>query len=792
MPETLRAASRALAPPLGVMLAALLLSMTGPLVHLDTWLADLQRGQLAQDRDFSDLLMVDVDQASMSALESQLGAWPYERQIYALVNDYLRQQGAQVIVYDILFSDARGIEGDLALAASIRNHDSIVLAGVLNAGSASDTPGQAEQLQAAAWPVRGYRGPVATGAQLPIPLLAALAPTGIISVSPDADGLLRRIPLSVKVRDQHLPALALLALAQPRGLRELEYFPETRQARLGDWTWPVSGDQTVLLDLPRNMRDAPALPFYRMVLAALGAEGYALPAEQIRGRTVFIGSTMAVLGDYVYVPHHGRVAGLGVLALAYHSLKHGHVYQTAGAGWNGLILLLVGLPVLLFPRRYRSGLSASAGLVLAGLALSLAVQLALLMTLRQQALLVAPALSAGLLFVLAIGMRFKHDADEQERLARSALAAQEAAALESRFLAHMTHELRTPLTAIIGYNQLLASGKLDESERRHNIGIVDRSAQHLLSLINNILDQSKIEAGQMALDRKPVALAAAIEDTLLLLRSVAEPKGLTLSATVANSVPPYLMLDSLRLRQILINLIGNGLKFTRHGGVSVSASWLKDELRLTVHDTGPGIPKDVMRRLFVAFQQASASIAAEHGGTGLGLTISKNLAQLMGGGVTVESELGQGSSFHVLLHAPVAPAPTPAQQQRAVLQGEILLADDNPDNRNLLVLYLKKMGLKVVTADNGRMALEQVERHAPDLVLMDMEMPEMNGVEATRALRAAGFCPPILALTAHTDAQEQQKARDAGCNDVLVKPITPEALKTALEQHMRAPAAGAT
>ncbi|MBI5361817.1 MAG: CHASE domain-containing protein [Planctomycetes bacterium] len=374
---------------------------------------------------------------------------------------------------------------------------------------------------------------------------------------------------------------------------------------------------------------------------------------------------------------------------------------------------------------------------------------------------------------------------------------------KSEFLANMSHEIRTPLTAILGYSDLLREdGDLARApERRLQVIDTIRNAGHyLLTVINDVLDLSKIEAGKMTIEavETPVLLVLAeVED---LMRSRATERGITLATELATPVLDRVMTDPTRLRQILMNLVGNAVKFTSTGGIHVKAcvaqSATGERLVIDVEDTGPGLTAEQAGRLFSAFSQADASVTRKHGGTGLGLALSRRFAELMGGSVTLAwTEPGRGSCFRVdlpLLPAPgavttnaiprtVASAEPKAALPAPKLQGRVLLAEDGKDNQRLISLHLRRSGAEVDIADNGRIALEMLavaEASGRPYVLLvtDMQMPEMDGYTLARTLRSRGSRLAIVALTAHAMAEDRERCSEAGCDDYATKPIDRVAL----------------
>jgi len=273
------------------------------------------------------------------------------------------------------------------------------------------------------------------------------------------------------------------------------------------------------------------------------------------------------------------------------------------------------------------------------------------------------------------------------------------------------------------------------------------------------------------------------------LGKLAAAKGLELNAVYDTNLPQGLSIDGFRLRQILINLVGNALKFTIHGHIHIKLKWENEWLEIGVEDTGPGIPQAALEKIFEAFQQSDTSVASTHGGTGLGLTISRNLAHLMGGALLVESMPGKGSTFYLRIPAPQAELPsemTHQPQPSEKLSGRVLLADDSEDARALFKNYFDNMGLSAMFAENGQIAVAIALAEQPDIVLMDIEMPVMDGLEAIQVLRQRGYTKTVLALTAHSSAAMRNKLLQAGFDDCLTKPIRREALKNVLAELLSA------
>ncbi len=385
---------------------------------------------------------------------------------------------------------------------------------------------------------------------------------------------------------------------------------------------------------------------------------------------------------------------------------------------------------------------------------------------------------------------------------------------KSEFLANMSHELRTPLTAILGFSDtLLTEGDIDRapSQRIEAIRTILHNGDHLLQVIDDVLDLSKIEAGKSTIQRvrfSPLDLAREVQS---LLQVRAQAKGISVRVEPVYPIPETILSDPARLRQILLNLVGNAIKFTDTGSVRLilqppSGGQAEPTIRFDVIDTGIGMTRQQVEDVFKPFSQADSSMSRRHGGTGLGLAISQRLADMLGGGITVESQPNQGSTFRLAVCAgpmddvgmitgpeqaasveekpPKEPAAT-----ETVLAARILLAEDGIDNQRIISFFLERAGADVVIADNGEIAVAAVwaaekEGKPFDVILMDMQMPVLDGYQATEQLRRQGYTRPIIALTAHSMEGDRKKCIDAGCDDYTTKPIKRETLLAIVADHL--------
>ncbi|HEX3133439.1 MAG TPA: ATP-binding protein, partial [Planctomycetota bacterium] len=369
--------------------------------------------------------------------------------------------------------------------------------------------------------------------------------------------------------------------------------------------------------------------------------------------------------------------------------------------------------------------------------------------------------------------RARLHADENATVLKAErLDAERANRAKDEFLAVMTHEIRTPLNAVIGLADLLIAGDADD-EQRHHLTTIRASGEHLLSMINDILDHSKIDAGHMTLEEVPFSPKECAEDVIALMGEAANAKGLRLDFALQGPVSERVVGDSMRLRQVLINLVSNALKFTTTGGVSLGlrATHPGGAITFSVIDTGVGMDEATRARLFRPFSQGDSSISRRFGGTGLGLSISQRLVKLMGGSISVESAPGRGSAFAFSLSLPPTTRPTPSVQRSTPIvqvpcfRGRVLVVDDREVNRQVAAAMVKRLGVAVEEVADGRTALERIATGGIDLVLMDCQMPELDGIATTAELRlreGSGPRLPVIALSAAVSPADRERCRQAG------------------------------
>ncbi len=544
------------------------------------------------------------------------------------------------------------------------------------------------------------------------------------------------------------------------------------------------------------------------------------PERALSGLALLAAGSVAGLSVLAYVRRHGGSELSGrVTLVALFAVVTIFCYTKGGIAAPGLSWFVV-LPVVaraLSSNRSAAYVAAGAFVAVLGFALldTYGVPVppppagAALAIKRVVAICAGSLLCAGIVYM---------DSVFQDEAQRALLAMRDAATQASRakslFVANVSHEIRTPMTAILGYTDVLAEPGLDESERRDAIETLRRNGRQLLALVNDMLDLSRIEAGGLAVRCREVAPVSVVQQVVALLRERARAKGLVLDLELAGDLPPRLWTDAVRLQQILVNLVGNAIKFTEQGSVRVSVSLEAGDslarLRFDVSDSGIGIAPADQARIFEPFSQVDASESRRYGGTGLGLAISNRLAHDLGGELALSSEPGEGSAFSLLL--PLR-EPTPSEREASavssappdphareakpatalpLLRGRVLVAEDGADNQRLIARLLGRAGLEVEIAADGRRAVDrtlEAEREGDpfDAVLMDMQMPELDGYAATQALRDGGYTRPIIALSAHAMHEDRERCFTAGCDAFAPKPIDRQQLLDLLAQYLAKP-----
>lgn len=771
---------------LGLGLAAAL-AWTPPLQRAERAWQDLSLRQLARVEQARSTLVIDLDASSIDQLRPAHGEWPYSRRLHAQLVQRLLDAGAEVVVLNLLLEAPR--EGDQALRELAERHPGRVVL----AAAAGRLPEAAAPAAEVGWPgplpaveVDGVRWPAPT-------LLTAATPVGLMSVPWGADGVLRCLPLLLRVEPGlTLPSLPVAALHRGGDAPRVEAGALGRSLQFGPRRWPVDEQACLALRLPSNADAVPALRYAALVDMPEWTEGV---NDAVRGRTVFIGSP-SLLDLRVMTPV-GQIGGTQWQALAHEALAGGRWLAPSGPVERLLWLAAALLPVGLMARRARPdlrrdlALAGGTALLLGGLGWLVQQQLGRMAPVVPVLLLIGCGALAGVL-------RWQRwvDAERVRALADQA-AAEASSRAKSEFLAHVSHEIRTPLNAVLGMSQLLAETPLNETQRRY-VEVFASAGHHLQQLIEDMLDLSRVEAGRLELQAAPFDPRALAAELHALFEPRAAARGLDLHTVCEPAVPAHLHGDAKRVRQVLVNLLGNALKFTSQGEVRLTVApapahpgWVA----WTVSDTGVGIAPDRQSAVFEPFTQAEASTLSRFGGSGLGLTITRRLATLMGGDVALRSEPGRGTTVTLTLPMPATdgppPVPAPTDPGTAVdWRGRrILLAEDNPHNVAVVQGMLADTGVALELAGDGREAVEMAARQRYDLILMDVQMPGLDGHAATREIRqaeqAAGQgAVPVLALSANAMPSDRQASLRAGCDMHLSKPIDKTALRAALAIHL--------
>jgi len=793
---------RAVAVCAVALLVSILLAQTTLYQRLNWWLSDVLQSTLARAVNLDSIVVFDADEAAIERLAREYGPWPYAHDVFADTARYLTKHGARTVAFNLLLAEER--PGSQHFAKALQPNMVLAAAGLPVALESADSYGRRLAARAIGRELMYTTTPggfLYSGTEqglphirwhyLKLPLEKYVQETsarvGVVNVRADDDGVVRKAGLFHAAQGliyPSLPAAVLLASAGEDALPTISGgIVKLARARI-----PVTADGEALIRYPSNMDSLQVIPFDRLALAAAGKPGYADLAREIAGKTVFIGVSSLSSGDIVYTPL-GPISNLRLSAITFASLGENYVL-TPPIAWVDGLLVILALTFGVFLLR-RGAEATPRHFVAAFITLPLFFGAAgtLLFAAGYQSqwlfALIAGLATLGIVFSVWFFLLY----DERRRLRYETLAAQEANRLKTSFLNDLTHELRTPLTAIMGFNKVNQfTEDLGREARIKNSAIIARNCEHLLQLVNNNLDLAKIEAGTLT-------IALAPEDPDQLCRGVvnsmlpfAEEKRIRLKFSRATPLPDAVMLDAFRVRQVLINLISNALRFTEAGQVELIVAWHVAALVFEVRDTGPGIADEALQRIFEPYQQADPTVAQRYGGTGLGLAITRNLVGLMGGALDVETKIGVGSTFRVRLPTEAATKPaevrpiSEAFAAREPLAGRVLLAEDNEDIRALLELQLGKLGLDVASVRNGFSAVEAALASRFDVVLMDIEMPVMNGYEAVNVLRTRGYTGTILALTAHQEGVEVERALASGCDGIITKPVTFESLGAALRQ----------
>jgi signal transduction histidine kinase/CheY-like chemotaxis protein len=816
-------------PLLGWGLAVLWWCLPADSPSAQPW-TDLQLRWLTQSPTGPLPLVVDIDEASLVELQPLVGTWPYGRDVHAAVVRWLRERGVAAIALDLVLADPH--RGDDALAAEwMAAGAPLVLAAagqnVPLSTAASPSAGAAARAGVADRKPAGGPAHVWPGMSLPLGRTtlgpATEARLGVITTPLDSDGVLRQLPLWHTAPGLPTP-LPVMPLAMWQAL-DARSAGGAAVPRLPPRAVPDAQGRVALAlgGWQRHGPDTPEIvPFVALASAALGA-GPAPPwSESLRGRVVFVGSS-ALLGDRVMTPA-GQREGTLVLAEAYVALRDGLSLPPRQRAWEALLLALAALPALLAARRGWASVRRDAASSAAVALLLAAAVAATLVVARLTLPTLAPLLALVLAGLGSVAWRQAALKAEASRAAYEQAVATATERTKSEFLANVSHEIRTPLNGLLGVAELLERTPLTAEQRRH-VELFRDSGRSLKALIDDLLDLSRIEAGGFELHPAPFSPRRLLEQVQRLMQPRAAAKGLDFDLACDPALPAWLLGDRQRLEQVLLNLVGNAIKFTADGRVRLAARWAAEDgaaprLELAVQDSGIGIAPSKHERVFEPFAQADGSITRHYGGTGLGLAIVRRLVGLMAGTIALDSAPGRGSTFTLRLPLPgveagaladadaappdIAPVPADASPADAPPADgappsaepprRVLLAEDNEVNVYIFCAMLAAPEFEVDIADNGLVALELARSRRYDIGFIDLMMPAMDGLTLAHELRrweSEGGRPrmPLVALTARAFDSDVAACLAAGFDRHVGKPFSRDTLLSAAHELAPAPEA---
>lgn len=766
-------------------LTACAVDRVGPGDTVDNWLWDRVSPLVSTGLDGTDTIVFGLDDASLAALQPLVGPWPYRRDVWAHVLRYLDASGARHVTLDVLLTDPR--EGDDQLREALAEMDHVALAAVaLPFPTGADRPLSTR-------PARPLRvpadAPAHTALELvgPRPELADAAMVGVATAVPDDDGMVRRVPVLTRVGSAVLPGLSFAPLLGHPAAVEVRQNWQGPTLTIGDYLVPVDDEGQVELRYPGTPPVLPTRPLSELVRAAVTPDDTHDVGLHVRGKRVFIGATALLLEEQVRTPM-GSLSGVEFLRLGSSLVEKGAIARPRRLSFD-LTLLLGALTVFLGVRAGRSHRTRALlfGLVFASAA-TLAIVMALALWMQQRLSLHLPLSAVGLAaFMLGLAdlARLRR---EQVRLEADRHAAERASELKTQFLNHVAHELRTPVTAILGFGRLIVEGRTPSATAEYG-RVITRNGAHLLHLVNNLLDDATLSVGRARVAPQSVPIRQLVSDVLATMEGLPRHDGVALSGDVGPGVPADLQLDALRVRQVLLNLLANAMKFTEVGSIHVTVDWLDGQLTIAVRDTGTGMAPDVLARVFDEFELGDLR-AVRAGGTGLGLSVSRRLARLMGGDLGAESTEGRGSCFTLTLPAPVA-APSdshaleaPATAVADASQPLVLICDDVEDIRQLFAVVLGSAGARVETVSSGASAVAETMRLWPDAILMDLDLPDQDGIATVRQLRDQGYDGPVIAISGSGQDREAS-LRQHGFTDSASKPISSALLVDVVSRHVR-------
>lgn len=649
MPAALSKIVRLFWIPCVSLLLAWVITLSPVYERLESWALDVQQGISAETRFFQDVLVVEIDESSIKELQPFFGAWPYKRDAYALILDYLGEAGARNIVIDVLFSEAR--EGDSEFQRAIATNGNIILAAsALNKPSGDETVRQLSilglktqhPLPALHWP----------SAALPIPALATTSSgttrVGMISVVSDEDGVLRNLPLVHEINGNYLPSLALASLFPAGKLPDIRFRPEKGTLQAGKHEWPVDKNGTVKIQYPGNANPVLVMPLHRLAMAALGIPSHELDTHLFKGKTIFIGNT-ALFSDRVTTPR-GIMNGIHVIAITHEALVQNLILKPQHWRWNGLLLLCALLPALTAPFLQKRSVLISTAMMLGTVSLIYALNLGVLQVFNQPGVLIFPLMVASFSGVLNIAAAMREEMKQHAQAAISRAAAETDLAIkQQQSVAMVSHELRPPLAIIDASLQSLERLSKDmppEILTRHQK--INRASHRLQSLISNHLTKDRLNQA----DLPPKMLPVNLHELITTVITRVEWGGMTIHTEALQDA--IVEGDAELLRIAFSNLIDNAIKYSpEKNRIWIEGEIRNDMIEIRISDAGIGIAPEELPRIFDQYYRAKGSDKIR--GSGLGLYLVRQIIELHGGTLFATSILGQGTTMHVRIPARVGP-----------------------------------------------------------------------------------------------------------------------------------------
>lgn len=805
---------------------------------------DEQIRQFAKPVDINNVSIIDIDDVSLNLLKGKYGSWPYPRNIFADLHSYLSVAGARSIVYTPLFVESR--IGDVEFANAIKAGQPAVFA--VSATNTARTATRDEdnqplrdsnyEQQSIVW--NSVKLGALLGLRLPEQsLLTANTQIGV-AVRPisQEDEVFRSFSPAFTIGENVVASLPLAALLAGKPPMQHSAILHQLGSKLGE-------SRELKPFFAPNIRDIERIPFWQAMLEVADYQaGKNLSTDFIQklaGRTIIVGTSATLLDMGTTATAQGRLHTHELTAALLLALETDQLLHGVPSDWVTLFTLFVTLlPLLALLKQQHRRAGPTLTLLVIGVSTMVIIAIVHVGLFGIANWYFDPVLPIlGIIFATILGVvyRYQDVAKKNQVLAIERRTAERASELKTQFLNNITHELRTPLTSVLGYNRVLlddAECDTQEAERYHKI--IDANCRHLLALINNLLSEAELEAGKVDFRARPMRSAEVLTEAVHTVEGLAIDKALTLHHSVAENVPDWLYLDSLRVKQVIINLASNAVKYTAHGHVNITMAWHPDAtavdsqmgtLEIHVKDTGPGMSKGQLQVLFKRFANRDA---IRLDSSGLGLSICNELIDIMGGSMELQSEVGIGSTFSVYLPAPrlnqdelqqqglsvaqttasnklavdsAKPAfAVPADQSNAVTpsgasskeRATVLIVDDSEDIRMLLRLYLSKAGVDIVEAEDAEKALsiladqvgqaEQTSQAEPmgnaiDMIFMDIDLPGMSGKEAVAECRRKGYQMPIIMCSAAADMGDI-----AGASGYLPKPMRREEVISAVADHL--------